>query len=415
MFANLDVRTIYLVLAVLSITQALLMFYVRQVHYNSPYVAEWARGNMLIAAGLCLTLFSDLTSSGVIFSLMFMLLIWGNMHIAFGVALVAGRRPMLRSGTVACGAFMLAYLTAYFVGIEGFGRMVMFALASSVFLGYSIYCCFAAARDELRSSLRLVAVMNAAYLCSLYIHLAGVYFSGTIDPGKYSAWYSGLLITNIVLNYAQTIMLIIITSHRLQMELQQQATHDPLTNVFNRRGLTTLAERDIARSNRRGTLISVLMIDADHFKNINDSFGHGVGDIVLKVMATKIQSCLRIEDVLARLGGEEFLVMLPDTSLPNACEVADRIRLSIAQLSLPELSDGRRFTVSIGVAERQGVQQNFDELVDRADQALYQAKKNGRNQVFAHQLIKEPIKEAIKEPLREPGLEPATRKHVAIA
>ena len=170
--------------------------------------------------------------------------------------------------------------------------------------------------------------------------------------------------------------------HSCLLDLQQQVTHDPLTNLFNRRALAVLAERDIARSNRRGTLISVLKIDADHFRKINEAHGQAVGDAVLIAIADKIQAGLRAEDVLARFGGEEFLVMLPDTSLKNACEVAERIRIGISNIALPVLPEAHRFTVSVGVAERRGMQQSFDELVDMADQALTQAKRGGRNKVI---------------------------------
>jgi len=382
MFANIDVHSIYLVLAVLSITQALLMFYVRQVHYNSTYVAEWARGNGLIALGLCLVVLSEVVSPTLLSMLSYMLIIWGSMHIAFGVALVSGKRPQWSLCRAICVIFVLAYALAYSVDIRGFGGIVLFTLASSIFFGYSIHCCYTANRDELRGSLLIVAMLSAAYIVSLCIHLVGFYLTNVNHPAQNTLWQSSALIVNIVLGFAQTIMLIVITSHRLQMDLHQQATHDPLTNVFNRRALTTLAERDIARSNRRGTLISVLMIDADHFKKINDRFGHAVGDAVLVAIAKKIQCGLRTEDILARFGGEEFLVMLPDTSLKHACEVADRIRVAISQIALPVLPSGHRFTVSVGVAERRGVQQSFDELIEMADQALYQAKKSGRNKVI---------------------------------
>ncbi|MET3106664.1 diguanylate cyclase (GGDEF)-like protein [Oxalobacteraceae bacterium GrIS 2.11] len=391
MFSQLDVRTIYLVLAVLSITQALLMFYVRQVHYNSSYVAEWARGNGLIALGLCLVVLSEVFSPAIISILSYMLIIWGSMHIAFGVALIAGKRPQWSLCRLICGVFCVAYGLAYSIDLRGFGGIVLFTIASSIFFGYSIYCCFTAKRDELRGSLLLVAILSGAYILSLFIHLVGSFLADSGHTAPNSIWHSGALIVNIVLGFAQTIMLIVITSHRLQMDLQQQATHDPLTNVFNRRALTTLAERDIARSNRRGTLISVLMIDADHFKKINDAYGHAVGDAVLVAIAGKIQTGLRTEDVLARFGGEEFLVMLPDTSLKHACEVAERIRIAVSNIALPVLPEEHRFTVSIGVAERRGVQQSFDELVEMADQALYQAKKNGRNKVIGSKPTPVPI------------------------
>ena len=391
MFTNLDVRTIYLVLAVLSITQALLMFYVRQVHYNSAYVAEWARGNGLIALGLCLVVLSEIVSPSLLTILSYIFIIWGSMHIAVGVALVSGKRPQWSLLRITCMVFCLAYALVYSVDLHGLGGIVLFTVASSVFFGYSIYCCFTAQRDELRGSLLLVAILSAAYIVSLCIHLVGSWLADTNHAAPSSMWHSGALIVNIMLGFAQTIMLIVITSHRLQMDLQQQATHDPLTNVFNRRALITLAERDIARSNRRGTLISVLMIDADHFKKINDAYGHAAGDAVLIAIAQKIQAGLRTEDILARFGGEEFVVMLPDTSLKHACEVADRMRLAISNIALPVLPEGHRFTVSIGVAERRGVQQSFDELVAMADQALYQAKKNGRNKVIGSKPTPVPV------------------------
>lgn len=382
MFSSLDVRTIYLVLAVLSITQALLTFYVRQIHYNSTYVAEWARGNGLIALGLCLVVLSEVISPAIVSILSYMLIIWGSMHIAFGVALVSGKRPKWSSCRFICAIFLVAYGLVYSVDLRGFGGIVLFTIASSIFFGYSIYCCYTAKRDGLRGSLLLVAILSVAYIVSLCVHLIGAYFSDVNHPIQNSLWHGGALIVNIVLGFAQTIMLIVITGHRLQMDLQQQATRDPLTNLFNRRALATLAERDVARSNRRGTLISVLMIDTDHFRKINDAYGHAAGDAVLIAIARQIQTSLRTEDVPARFGGEKFLVMLPDTSLKHACEVAERIRIAVSNIALSVLPEGHRFTVSIGVAERRGVQQSFDELVEMADQALYQAKKNGRNKVI---------------------------------
>lgn len=391
MLANLDVHTIYLVLAVLSITQALLMFYVRQVHYNSTYVAEWARGNGLIALGLCLVVLSEVVSPALLSALSYIAMIWGSMHIAFGVALVSGKRPQWSMLRIVFAVFCVGFGLTYSIDLHGFGGIVLFTVASCIFFGYSIHCCYSARRDELRGSLLIVAGLSAAYIASLGAHLVGSYLSDVHHSLASPIWHGTALILNIVLGFAQTIMLIVITSHRLQMDLQQQATHDPLTNLFNRRALKSLAERDIARSNRRGTLISLLMIDADHFKKINDAFGHAAGDAVLVAIARKIQASLRTEDVLARFGGEEFVVMLPDTSLKNACDVAERIRIAISNIALPVLPDGHRFTVSIGVAERRGVQQSFDELVDMADQALYQAKKNGRNKVIGSKPTPVPV------------------------
>lgn len=381
MLAYLDSRSIYLVLVLLSIAQALSMSYVQQMHWNAPHVAKWARGYSLIALGLCLMLASELAAPALLKTLSYALIIWGSMHIAFGVALVSRKSPQWRLGQALCLVFLLAYLLLYAFGLHGLSSIVLFSIAASFFFGYAIYSCCTAERNALRRPLLVVAMLSAAYGISLIVHLVAGFLDAAY-PSQYSLWHSGALIINILLGFAQTMMLMVIASCRQQMDLQQQATRDPLTNLFNRRALATLAQRDIARSNRRGTLISVLMIDVDHFKKINDSYGHAAGDAVLIAIAKKILSGLRTEDVLARYSGDEFLVMLPDTSLKNACDVAERIRLGISKITLPVLPQAHRLTVSVGVAERRGAQQSFDELVELADQALYQAKRGGRNKVL---------------------------------
>ena len=183
-------------------------------------------------------------------------------------------------------------------------------------------------------------------------------------------------------------MLIVITSHRLQMDLQQQATHDPLTNVFNRRALITLAERDIARSNRRGTLISVLMIDADHFKKINDTYGHIIGDEVLIMVTRLLSGAVRNSDLLYRYGGEEFVAIIAANDLESATQVFERARAKIEQFEFPQVG---HVTISGGFscADTKVLPQ---EVINRADSSLYAAKNAGRNRIYYYDtLIKEGI------------------------
>ncbi len=167
-------------------------------------------------------------------------------------------------------------------------------------------------------------------------------------------------------------------------ELTAQAETDPLTGLLNRRGFEDRGITELHRAQRYGTPVSVLVGDIDHFKQVNDSRGHAVGDEALRVVAERWQEVLRDVDVCARLGGEEFAALLPHTSLSEALVVAERIRERVR--SSPIASDPAQdagaftITISLGVAELQG-DPDLDALLARADDALYQAKRNGRDRV----------------------------------
>ena len=150
-----------------------------------------------------------------------------------------------------------------------------------------------------------------------------------------------------------------------------------MTGAFTRRALFELGDNEVARANRQTTPLCVLMLDLDHFKAVNDNYGHLVGDQVLGNFAQRVQDVLRRPAVLGRYGGEEFLVLLPDTQRDEALRVTERIRASKTSLSqVPEC------TVSIGLASFvHGGQDSLRDLISRADAALYRAKRLGRNRV----------------------------------
>ncbi len=162
---------------------------------------------------------------------------------------------------------------------------------------------------------------------------------------------------------------------------------DPLTSAFNRRYLDAHLPRfwDRARENKKP--LSVQILDIDHFKKINDTYGHAAGDIVLRELARRISTSLRPTDFFVRLGGEEFAVVMPDTHLIDAARVAQRLRAAIAKTPfvLPEVPEGIPVTLSIGLAETfpAAEQETSEKLFDRADAALYRAKQEGRNRIVS--------------------------------
>jgi diguanylate cyclase (GGDEF)-like protein/PAS domain S-box-containing protein len=186
---------------------------------------------------------------------------------------------------------------------------------------------------------------------------------------------------DIVINYVATFTDITIRKN-LELELTRQAHLDYLTGLSNRRHFIEQGEIELSRAIRYDTPLSLMMLDIDFFKKVNDTYGHQVGDIVLQSLSKICQYTLRQVDVAGRLGGEEFAVILPETTCTEALEVAERLRKAIAstEVTIPvDLSI--HFTVSIGVTTLLDKNANIDMLLNQADKALYEAKETGRNKV----------------------------------
>jgi len=165
-------------------------------------------------------------------------------------------------------------------------------------------------------------------------------------------------------------------------ELRVQATRDFLTGIWNRGMITQKLDEEISRAARANGSLGVIMVDIDHFKRINDTYGHPAGDSILVEVALRMQETLRAYDCLGRFGGEEFLIVLPDASEEGAVALAERIRIAVAGVPIEAPSGPVNVTVSLGTVVRtmeQGT--NFKTLIDEADRALYRAKDGGRNRV----------------------------------
>jgi len=163
-------------------------------------------------------------------------------------------------------------------------------------------------------------------------------------------------------------------------QLEKMATTDELTELLNRREIMRLLELEVARADRQGTALSLMMLDLDHFKAINDSYGHQAGDRALKNAAENFKQQLRKTDFIGRIGGEEFLVILPDTDISSAYWLANRIRQALEQQTTDN-SAIPSCTASIGVTQYIA-SDDLHSLIQRADETLYQAKSNGRNCVY---------------------------------
>ena len=169
---------------------------------------------------------------------------------------------------------------------------------------------------------------------------------------------------------------------KIQEKLLHDANHDFLTGLRNRRFFEDQLQLELDRSQRNGAPISLVMLDIDHFKRINDTYGHLAGDRILSLLASELKQSSRSGDIVARYGGEEFVLLLPDTDLASALDAAERLRCTVAGLEINHQGEAIRFTISLGVTcACDGANTVRDALIHEADMAMYQAKKMGRNRV----------------------------------
>ena len=174
-------------------------------------------------------------------------------------------------------------------------------------------------------------------------------------------------------------------THELESAKQiaeQMARTDSLTGLKNRRAFFEYARVIHGSASRFSRHYSVIMIDIDHFKKVNDTCGHQVGDAVIKGLANTIEKIIRSADVAGRIGGEEFAIVLPETSAENVMNLAERLRLSFSEINMPMIGPELQLSVSVGIAEHKSEDSSIEDVMSRADAALYQAKEQGRNRVI---------------------------------
>ena len=170
----------------------------------------------------------------------------------------------------------------------------------------------------------------------------------------------------------------------LDRELAEQARTDYLTGAMNRRAMEEAALREAARSIRHGSPLCTIIIDIDHFKRLNDKRGHAAGDRALQALVSQVKTMLRGQDSFARTGGEEFAILLPDTTVSAGILTAERVRQALEELEIPFETGPIKFTVSAGVAQLDETQGNWEAMMRSADAAMYEAKEHGRNMVAVH-------------------------------
>ena len=371
-----DPRTIIVMASVMSLMMGGVMFFLRRIYPpNIHGLLHWAIAPFMCcistalfaARGLIPDLISSAGSNMILLSGA-ALFYWGSQRFhdiapsyKFWVAVLAACMPAF--------VWFIAVDPQYEVRVVLFTAIMMWILVSHARLLLT--------RGDANAFTRptgYLLILQCGFLVLRMVDaLQGHGVAGLLDP-------SGAQITYLMA-YTFTFLLLVVgiilmAAERMRVEFEHLATHDSLTLALTRRAWLENCSRELARCRRHGHNMAVVMMDLDHFKNINDTHGHQVGDQVLVDFSQRVRQQLRQADRLGRFGGEEFVLLLPETSPEDALKVAERIRTSRRQLP-----DVPLCTVSIGIATFENGTDSVNHLLARADEALYRAKDLGRNRV----------------------------------
>lgn len=382
MTITLDVRTLLIIYVAIRIGMAAILVYLWSVHRNSHPARDWAAGSLMSAAGLLCLALRGHAPFLVTEVLANALLLPGWMIFDYGIIKAAGRKPSLKLGLALCALVVVSLVLYSVVDQNRPARILIHHVALAIFDLYAAFACLTHSGTSRTKTFRLIASLLILSVMTYLWRIADDVFGMSL-PLPYMQSRVMIVAMSVVIFPMITILLVLQTSQRLQEEISDQARRDMLTGAFNRRAFEEFAHREWARTLRHGDPFSVLMVDIDHFKEYNDQHGHQIGDETLALVSRIAQSALRTNDIWCRIGGEEFVALLPNTSMSRAVTVAERVRASVEKTAIPTPSGSLGVTVSIGVAEHLSTHAHWAELLAASDSALYKAKAAGRNRVIS--------------------------------
>jgi len=380
-----DPRTFLIVANLLGLLCALVLWVQAKSFPDDIHgLRDWAIAVVLIGCASGLSSLRGILHDGITIVAASGMLLAGQLLLIVGLQRFGGRAPVWRPTLDVIGAVLLLIIFLTFSTHNYQGRIFIMALAH---IGFFSYGALLAWRAEPRG-------FGSRFLAATFLLGAGVaawrIATLSLASGESDAAFDRNLIQQVYLGMFSlgvlglSIGFILLANERLRVALEFMATRDPMTGMLNRRAFFARAGIEWARSVRSRRPLAVITADIDFFKKVNDTHGHHVGDLVIKDFAQRAAGLLRVPDILARFGGEEFVILLPDTDIGSARHVAERIRQEIETRRDKKLP---RYTASLGVAVTQGPDTHGGQAVDIealiavADAALYRAKQGGRNRV----------------------------------
>ncbi len=373
---HLDPRTIVIITAILGPVMALVLLSLRSNYPgNVRGLGWWACGTFLIFGGILLVAARDNIAGAWLIPVGPALLMAGHATWITGTEKFMGL-PLNGKALAAAVLSAMALFLAFLLVWDNFPVRVVIVSLSMCALAL-FHCRRILAGGKPQFAGRMLVVCLAGNGCA-WLTRAGSVLLGALGPDLLAP-----TALNIFLSTAQSVLamltlfgFVLLASEHVRDVFEQLATRDSLTGALLRRAWDAQAQTELDRSRRHVRALSLIAMDLDHFKNINDTLGHAAGDQALIDFVKRVGTLLRKQDLLGRIGGEEFVLLLPETGADEACTVAERIRACIERES-----QSPAYTVSIGVAELQPQEATVAAILSRADAAMYRAKSWGRNRV----------------------------------
>ena len=382
---NFDLKTIIVMSMLLTFMLSMMLAITRKHHKGLHGPGYWAVGNLVIGLGMVLVLI-QLDAPKLIFLPGMAFIGVGLSLYINGIQAFVDKKPDHRIPPIVF--LLLIAIEAYFMLQQHDIRMTAI-LSAIVFSVIYFYCArLTFSRDDgIVGTLFWIA--SSLYLLMAILMLGRAFYAAQVDIAvfdSFATWpvnaYTFML--GAVSQFFISSLFVLMLSYKLNQKLESIATIDGLTAVLNRRGLEDAAVKMQDICKRINLSMAILLIDIDHFKKVNDKYGHLTGDDVLRHLSKEIASVLRTSDVLGRYGGEEFCVFLPNTTESDAVGLAERIRAGVEASSFQDAQGLIKTTVSIGVADSVRAGYDFKGLVATADSAMYGAKNGGRNRVVSY-------------------------------
>lgn len=383
---SFDIRSALLVGAMLTLLIGMLLAVVARAMPAGlrPALNWWVAATLLQPAGFVLLTQRDALPAWITIVLANALIAMAFVAYAVALRRFFSLRP--RAGLLAAMLGLAVAVSVYWglVQPDLTRRLIAISVVLAWLLGYSAWTLYR--NPDSHGLVRHVAGGAFAFSALIMAYRA---VALVFEPGQVTTIFQ---LTHVqLLTYAiggilpvvATVGCLLLCTDRSQRELERAARLDYLTDVYNRRAIEELGTRAIAAARRHGMSLSLLVVDLDHFKHINDELGHAAGDLALVRAVARIREALRAEDLLGRLGGEEFIVLMPSTDGASASAAAERIRESFSAQPLDLDGRKRTVTLSIGVAVLAPADRHFSQLLQRADRAMYSAKHAGRDLVVA--------------------------------
>jgi diguanylate cyclase (GGDEF)-like protein len=372
---HIDLPTLLLLQVVISLTESTLALVLWRTHRRYPPARDWALGAVAISAGMLLVGLRGVVPDLFSIVLANALVLGGTLQITKGLFIACERRPPWTAGLAVYAAAICGVVWFTYVERSFLARVLIFNVTFGCIEAATLVALLSDNHGPTRATRLMIAVGAALALIGVVTRSASNVVKMSDPVLAFSILVTLIIIEGLMLSAG----CVLLTSHWLQAKLETIAQRDPLTGLLNRRAFKDVCDPLWARSIRYNQPLTVLMLDIDHFKQINDRLGHAAGDTVLREVADLLIRKLRAGDMVCRYGGEEFAVILPNTSETQALALAERLRSDVATLNLSGAVQ-QPFTISIGLAQRTSGIEHWEDVLGFADQALYQAKQAGRNQ-----------------------------------